>query len=177
VKPSPHYDFPVGVSPETAEHSAPVSALYVGVYHVWLNHGETVMFIPAVVREPEWPPVLPDNVDNPTSRDEALRFAIALSSLSVTPDEAHAGTDETFAIDPDATNVIFYVSPAEFDRLSHELESLADRFTGIYDALPVSKIPLGLARLLVDRILPSGHLSERTLRFLGRMPDGISRRD
>ncbi len=177
MKPQPQYDFPVGVSPETAEHAAPVSALFAGVYNVTLNHAETVMFIPTIVRDPEWPPALPNDVDSPRSRKEALRFAIALSPFSVTPDETRAGTRETFTIDPGSPNVIFYVSRAEFALLSQELESLADQFKGIHDALPVSKIPDHLAHLLLDRILPSGHLSERTLRLLGRMPDGVGRRD
>lgn len=69
MKPSPQYDFPVGVWPETAEHPEPISALFAGIYIVTLNHTESITFIPAVVRAPTWPPELPDDVDTVSSRE------------------------------------------------------------------------------------------------------------
>lgn len=86
----------------------------------------------------------------------------------MTPDDTRAGTTETFTSEAGYPSAIFYVSVVEFEQLSQKLESLADQFAGIHDALPVSKIPDPLARFLVDRVVPSGQLSTYALRLLGR---------
>lgn len=176
MKPSPEYDFPVSVWKESKEHPSPVNAMYAGIYSVRLNYSVSIEFVPAFERSP-WPPGLSGDVDEVRSCDEARRMIVACSSYVVTPDDARSGSIETFP-DPGADMFpdtegrpisMFYLRVAEFDELTREIEGLCERLHGIYDSVPVSELNgTLLARTLLDRILPSGQLSERALYMLGR---------
>lgn len=167
MKPTPRHDFPVNVWPESHDHPSPVNELYRDVYTATLDHIVHIQFVPAFQRTP-WPPELPNDVDEVTSKDEARRTIIALASYSVTPDARRAGEFETLETD-EFQGVIFYVSVDEFERVATELRALADRFGGVHDSIPISELGgSAFEKLLLERIIPSGQLSSRDLAMLGR---------
>jgi hypothetical protein len=177
MKPSPQHDFPVGII-RASDENPDAKAMYTGIYSARLNHSVYVDFVPAFERAP-WPPRLPVNVDDVKSIDDARRIAVASSFYVVTPDEARKGTIEIFP-DPHADEdpilqgegrfiSVFYVGAAEFEELSRELQALSDKMSGIYDSVPVSELNgTALGRVLLDRIVLSGQLSDRHLYMLGR---------
>jgi hypothetical protein len=88
------------------------------------------MFVPELEINPDnWPPVLPDNVDEVSSETEARLFTAALSDYTVTPKSFLAGTQEIISIPSfnedmedshidSRRGVLFYVSHQEFDAFS-----------------------------------------------------------
>jgi hypothetical protein len=166
MKPTPKFDFPVGVWPETREHLSPASELYRGIYSVLLNHTVSIEFVPAFTRAP-WPPTLPEDIDAIASSHEARRTTVALARYAVTADDARASTIEV--IDGDGKHVVFYVCLADFDDLTIELQRVADELSGVHGAIAVSQLAApALTKLLLDRILRSGHLTQYELYMLGR---------
>ena len=95
MKPRPHYDFPVGVWPESADYPNPTAEALSGVYPVTLNYVVSLVFVPTVDHRAPWPPELPQDVDHIESEADVRRMMIALSDLIVTPDDTRAGTIET----------------------------------------------------------------------------------
>ena len=160
--------------PETAE-------FYRGIYAVSLNFLVDIMFVPELEINPDnWPPVLPDNVDEVSSQTEARLFTTALSCYTVTPNSLLAGTQEIIFIpsinkemensNPDSKRtVIFYVSPQEFEAFGKELPALADRTPGVHDFVRISEIgELEVAKFIVFMIIDSHYFSVRDLKILGR---------
>jgi hypothetical protein len=169
MKPTPKYDFSVGVSPETREHPSPANELYRDIYSVLLNHTVSIEFVPAFTRAP-WPPTLPDDVDAIASSEEARRVTVALATYAVTADDARALTIEL--IDADGKHVVFYVCLADFDELTIELQRVVDKLGGVHDAIAISQLAApALTKLLLERILRSGRLTQYELYMLGRGSD------
>jgi hypothetical protein len=168
MKPTPRYDFPVGVWRASADHSGPAAAAYEGIYSVTLNRTVTIEFVPTVDRRLPWPPELPPDVDQVDASAEARRTTVALARFLVTPDPERRGTIETISAEDDV-HVVFYVSAAEFEEFARELASIAERMTGVRDAVLVSSLGgSALSLFLLERFLPDGRLSERELSMLGR---------
>jgi hypothetical protein len=182
------YDFAIHVQPQMLEVLPEVASLYEGIYSVTLNHLITVLFVPEVSRNPEqWPPMLPEDLDFPSSITEARLWTIGLSKHTVVPNSDLAGQEEIinfppplpstpseFRLKDDSDNsmehgVIFYVTPQEFARFSEELAEVRRRTTSIRDKVDASEISeLGFVRLLVSRIIASEHFSQRDLEVLER---------
>jgi hypothetical protein len=165
-------DFLVHVRSQVPDQTPESAAHFEGAFSVVLNHLPTVDVVPAFTREP-WPPELPDDIDVVRSADEARRLAVALGTYVITPDDARAGTDETIPRAPSAPGgepwqeVIFYLSQVDFDALVAELGSLAERFGGVHDTVPVSEIASSrLAGLLLARVVP--RFNAMDLRAVGR---------
>jgi hypothetical protein len=168
MKPRPQYDFSVEVWPDSADYPSSAGAWYADIYSVTLNRSISIAFVPEFERFP-WPPGLPADVDDVRSCDEARRTTVALSRYVVTPDDARRASVETIPDEEDTTRSMFYVGTTEFDELVRELEALAATMKGIHDSIPISQLNgTALARMLLDRILPSGQLTERELYMLGR---------
>ena len=162
------------VLPETAE-------FYRGIYLVRLNFLVSIMFVPELEINPDnWPPVLPDNVDEVSSETEARLFTAALSDYTVTPNSLLAGTEEIISIPPfkgdmedsdidSRRGVVFYVSHQEFDAFSKELSALADQNSGVHGYVRISEIEeLGVAKFIVSMVIDSQDFSAGDLETLGR---------
>lgn len=160
--------------PETAE-------FYQGIYAVALNFLVYIMFVPELEINPNnWPPVLPENVDEVSSEAEARLFTAALSKYTITPHSLLAGTQEIIFVpcinkngeysDSDLEKVvIFYVSHREFDVFSEELVALADRTPGIHDFVRIAEIEeLEVAKFMVSIVINSQYFSARDLKILRR---------
>ena len=175
MKPVPRVDFPVGVWAESAGRSPPLDLAYQGIYSVTLNHTVVVAIVPEIDRRAPWPPELPENVDEIETPAEARRTMIALGTIVVSPDAERAGTTEVLRTDG-STCVVFHVGVEDFARLAAELESLVQRLASVHDTVRISSLNPGpLSRLVLERVLPSGHLSARDQAMLGRNLDGSVR--
>jgi hypothetical protein len=191
MKPSQDRDFAVNVRHQVREEDPAVAAYYQGVYGMTLNRLVTIVFVPAFSRGPgTWPPVLPDDLDQVGSAQDARRFSVALADYAVTPDEARAGTEEVLPPQPAVGGggdspgggetgggedsleprpaVVFFVSPAEFDAFTAELEALEDRAPGVHDVVRVPEIEgLEVVKFLRSRVLASPHVAPEHRRVLG----------
>ncbi len=173
MKPSPQFDFPVSVRHQIWEEEPDVSALYQGIFDLILNHEIGVMFVPEFEKNArEWPPRLPDNIDEIKTEREARLISVALSKYSVTPDSSLAGQEEIIARegrDSPTQGIIFYVTPQEFETFSAELSELADQMPAVHSAIKISEIEnLEVAKFILFRALTSPYLSEKELEKLGR---------
>jgi hypothetical protein len=165
MKPVPRRDFPVGITAARNEHPEEAAEVMAGIYTVLLNHTISVEIVPQVDR---WPPDAPYGIDVPVSSDEARRAALWAARYAVTPDPVRAGAVERLSPDPDSA-VVFFVEPAEFDAILAECAALEEGFAGIHSAKPVSALgDSRLARFLLDRLIPSGYLSEYQRKLLGQ---------
>jgi hypothetical protein len=162
------HDVLIGVTHARREHDPAYADALADLYTVTLNHAIAIEIVPAVDRQRQWPPALPDDVDRPASPDEARRIAIRLARYAVTPDAQRAGSVERLPAEADG-GVIFFVDPAEFDALVAECAALERGFTGIHDATPLSALGAScLAEFLRERFLPSGQLTAYELGLLDR---------
>jgi len=168
MKPWRTHDFGIGAWPATSDHPPPQNRHYEGIYSVTLNETIHIEFVPAIDRHAPWPPVLPGDVDLVESTAEARRLTLTLARYTVTPDRERAGSTEKLD-GKDADGVVFYVLPEEFDELSRDLYAVEDDAPGIHSSIPVSRLAdTALARFLLERLIPSGYLSDRELYMIER---------
>jgi len=168
MKPTPKYDFPVGVRRFSLDHVGDAASHYDGIFSVILNHTVSIEFVPELDRSPPWPPPIPENVDRVASPTEARRTTVSLADLVITPDPTRADSDELIS-HADGQCVLFYTSPDEFRTLVRELQAIERSLSDIHDTVPISNLAGGrLAGLLLYRILGSKALSADALRMLGR---------
>jgi hypothetical protein len=168
MKPTPKYDFPVGVRRSSLDHVGDAASHYDDIFSIVLNHTVPIEFVPELDRSPPWPPPLPENVDRVASPTEARRATVALADLVVTPDPARPGDDEVIS-HAHGQCVLFYTSPDEFRALVRELDALERSLSDFHDGVPVSHLAgRRLADLLLHRILRSKAVSADALRMLGR---------
>lgn len=119
----------VGVQVWREEREVPLqyAKFYKGIFDVTLRGIAYITFVPAFQRPKDnWPPALPDDVDIVHSCNQARLFTAALADVTVTADEALAGSREFIPLPPSARiepymGVVFYVTPQEFARFSEEL--------------------------------------------------------
>jgi hypothetical protein len=181
MKPSLERNFSVSVRHQSWEVLPETAEFYRGIYFVRLNFLVYIMFVPEWEINPDnWPPVLPDNVDEVSSETEARLFTAALSDYTVTPNSLLAGTQEIICVpsvnkdmgysDFDSERaVLFYVSHQEFDAFSKELSALADRASGVHDFVRISEIEeLEVAKFIVSIVIDSPYFSAGDLETLGR---------
>jgi len=181
MKPSLERNFSVSVRHQSWEVFPETAEFYRGIYLVTLNFLVSIMFVPELEINPDnWPPVLPDNVDEVSSETEARLFTAALSDYTVTPKSLLAGTQEIISIPPlkgdmedsdidSRRGVLFYVSHQEFDAFSKELSALADRTPGVHDFVRISEIEeLKVAKFIVSMVIDSPYFSAGDLATLGR---------
>jgi hypothetical protein len=181
MKPSLERDFRVSVTHQIWEELPETAEFYRGIYSVRLNYLVYIMFVPELEINPDnWPPVLPDNVDEVSSETEARLFTTALSDYTVTPNSLLAGTQEIISIpsfkgdmeDSDLDSkrgVVFYVSHQEFEAFSKELSALADQNPGVHDFVRISEIEeWEVAKFIVTKVIDSQYFSAGDLESLGR---------
>jgi hypothetical protein len=181
MKPSLLSDFTVSVKYQMWEESPEVADFYRGIYSVTLNFLVTVMFVPEFEKTVDnWPPILPENVDEVTTELEARLFTVALSDYSVTPNSRMKGHQERIspsAVTEDIQNsdnvpenvVIFYVSPEEFEIFSQELSVLAEQTPGVHDYVRISEIEsLKFAKFILSWVRNSHQFAAEHVRILGR---------
>lgn len=195
MKPGPEYDFPLHVRPERFEYmyddGDSVSHWYTGIYTATLNFTIEIAFVPRVNRKyTAWPPVLPDSADTVVSQQEARIVSLLLYHYSITPDALRAGQYEILP-DPireklikqgeleelenysgDVPRVIFYITPDEWRLARRELYTVSCKYPNWRDDTPrVSQLmDLSFARLILDRIIPSGYLTNYELKLIDRLP-------
>lgn len=183
MKPSLEQNFSVSVRHQIWEELPEKAEFYRGIYSVTLNYLVSVMFVPEFeITQDNWPPILPEDVDEVSSETEARLFIAALSDYTVTPNSLLAGKQEIIPllsvnedmkdsdIDP-KRGVIFFVNSQEFEVFSKELSALADQTPGVHDYVKISKIKyLELAKFILSNIIESQHFSAQDLKTL-RMED------
>ncbi|HBE60740.1 MAG TPA: hypothetical protein DEG17_21685 [Cyanobacteria bacterium UBA11149] len=181
MKASLERDFTVSVRHQIWEELSEKYEYYRGIYSVNLNFLVTVMFVPGFeINEEQWPPVLPENIDDVSSENEARLFTTALSDYTVTPQTRWAGKAEKIPLPSGKedgensdinlqTGVVFYVSDREFDVFSQELSALAQQTSGAHDSVKISEIKeLEVSKFLLAKIVESPHFSTRDLKILTR---------
>jgi hypothetical protein len=181
MKPSLERDLTVSVRHQIWEELPEVAEFYQKIYSVTLNFLVAIMFVPEFERTADnWPPVLPENVDNVSTELEARMFTTLLSDYTVTPNSLLAGQQERIPLplvseemkNSDSfpeSGVIFYVSPQEFEGFSQELSVLSERMMGVHDYVKLSEIEnLEFAKFILYKIIVSPHISAEHLRILGR---------
>lgn len=181
MKVSLERDFTVSVRHQIWEELPEKSEYYRGIYSVNLNFLVSVMFVPGFeINEEEWPPVLPENLDEVSSENEARLFTTALSDYTVTPQTRWAGKAEKILLPSGKedrensdinlqTGVVFYVSNREFEVFSQELSALAQQTPGAHDSVKISEIKeLEISKFLLDKIVDSPHFSTQDLKILRR---------
>jgi hypothetical protein len=164
VKPSPKRDFPVNVSAEQDERSAPIAAFYRGVYDVQLNHVVSIHVVPKFTREP-WPPCVAS--DHVTSELEARRSIVAAAYYSIAPDDERANQIETFTDEDAEKHFVLFISESVHAELDAELERLAAASRGVHDATPRSQLGAPVLQQLLQQVVSSGVLSTYVMTLLG----------
>lgn len=170
MKPAPRFDFTVDVRRQSWEEEPEVADYYEGIFDVALNNCFSVLFVPSMVKT-VWPPVLPDDADAVGSEMEARLISLALSRYAVTPDDALAGQEESFARQwsESGPGLVFYVTEAEFSAFSGELALLADQRPSVHSGWAVSEIAdHAVAQFLVSRVAESKKLSPEDREMLAR---------
>lgn len=170
MKPSLSSNFTVSVRHQIWEESPKFAEFYRGIYSVTLNFLVNVMFVPEVeINMNNWPPTLPENVDNVACEFEARLFTLAISDYTVTPNSLLSGQQEIL-IAPDAeevknsdsasnAKVIFYVSPEEFEIFIKELSALSEQTPSVRDYVRISEIEnLEFAKYLLYFVIKSSYL-------------------
>lgn len=172
MKPSPHYDFTISVRHQISEEEPEVAALYQGIFDVILNHTVSIMFVPKIViNSQNWPPVLPENVDDISTEIEARLVSVALSRYTATPNLLLAGKEEIIPQTDSnyQSGVVFFVTPEEFDIFNMELSILSEQIPSLHSSKKASEIQdLNFIKLIVYRIIPSKYFAEQDLQMLGR---------
>jgi len=179
MKPSLEHNFSISVRHQIWEELPEKAEFYRRIYSVTLNFLVTIMFVPELEINPDnWPPILPEDVDEVNSETEARLFTAALSDYTVTPNSLLAGKQEITSIpsvnedmeDSDIDSkrgVVFFVNPQEFDVFSKELSELANQTPGVHDYVKISEIKeLELAKFILSNIIGSQHFSARDLKIL-----------
>jgi hypothetical protein len=124
-----------------------------------------------------WPPKLPENIDEPSSEQEARLWTVGLSKYTITPNKMFAGKEES--IPPSLSSedtllginsesgVVFYVDPKEFIEFTRELESISEKTLAVYDYVKISDIKdLTFAEFIVSKVINSSLFSEKDLNIL-----------
>ncbi len=179
MKPSLSSNFTVSVRHQIWEESPKVAEFYQGIYSVTLNFLVNLMFVPKFERNlSNWPPALPENVDNVNSELEARLFTVAVSDYTVTPSlDSRQQQIITFSADEKVKNgdsasdvrVIFYVSPDKFAVFSKELYTLAGKTPGVHDYVRISEIEnLEFARFILSSVVNSPYFSLKDQKILAR---------
>src|SRR5947209_1828741 len=123
MKEYPIADYPVRVVHEPTQQGPRTSDLYQGSYIVLLNHIVDVVFVPDVgAVAPPWRfDLLPADLDDVATPEQARLCMARSGSCVVTPNEAHAGRVERLERSssdvygsPPTSSVVFYVTGSEF---------------------------------------------------------------
>ncbi|GJD23655.1 hypothetical protein RIVM261_086110 [Rivularia sp. IAM M-261] len=173
MKPSPNYDFSISVRHQPCEQEPEVAALYQGIFDVILNHTVSIMFVPNIeINSYNWPPVLPENIDDIFTEIEARLITTGLSKYTVTPNLLLAGKEEIIpqtGSDYCQSGVVFFVTPEEFDIFSMELSRLAEQMPSLHSSKKVSEIDnLNFIKFIFSHIMSSKYFAEQDLQILGR---------
>ncbi len=169
MKVSPTADYPIRVLPQEWEEDNP---LYAGIFTVTLNHGVDIAFIPGL-REvaPPWDDrLLPEDLDEIATPQQARLATALLTPYVVTPDDARAGGEETFRWSDDQ-HLVYYVSSQEFDDYAAELAALSTGDAGRLRSQPrVSDLRdhHAVVRFIETRIVASGRLQRPHAVLLGQ---------
>jgi len=151
MNPSLSNNFAVSVRHQIWEESPENTEFYQGIYSVTLNFLVNLMFVPEFERNlTNWPPNLPENIDNVNSENEARLFTTAVSDYTVTPNSLLSGQETiTFVLadekvkNADLTSdvrIVFYVSHDKFAIFNKELSMLAEKTPGIHDYVEICEI-------------------------------------
>jgi hypothetical protein len=181
MKVSPKADYPVQVTTEERYEDDPrTGPLYRGIFRVVLNHMVAVLFVPETgVGAPNWDyRQLSEKLDAITTVEDARLASVLGASYSVTPNDAHAGTEDRLewpAQDTPAghfdssTGVIFYVTNARFARYAADLERLEGIVFDAWENEPVSRLrDYEVIRFIEEQIVASPWFSPSDAMMLGR---------
>ncbi|BAZ15754.1 hypothetical protein NIES4071_76260 [Calothrix sp. NIES-4071] len=171
MKPSLSNNFTISVRHQIWEESPEFAEFYQGIYSVTLNFLVNIMFVPGFeINVNNWPPRVPENIDNVSSKLEARLFTLFFCDYIVTPDQFRAGQQEVISLasaveDFDNSNlasnvrVVFYVTPEEFTLFSKELHTLSEQTSGIHDYVRISEIDnLQFAKFILSSVINSQYL-------------------
>jgi hypothetical protein len=175
MKPAPQQDYPVRAGREAWEHDTR-RELYAGIFTLELNHTVQVTFLPDVSRyAPPWSDrLLPNDVDEVSTVDEARLATGLLANYLVTPNPALAGTGERFTLTSgdgsgSHSGVVFYVTPEEFARYRAELERYDDYDDGWDSDATVSQLRrYAVIRFVEREVVASPLLDPYDAMILGR---------
>jgi hypothetical protein len=172
-------NFTVRVSNAMDETLSEFSHFYKGIYSVYLNQIVEISFVPSILQtEDNWPPVLPSNIDEPSSEQEARLWTVGLSDYVVTPSSLLAGKTQIIPAIPypegglkadgeESYGIVFYVSPEEFDKFSRELERLSETILSVHDYVRVSEVEkLTFANFIISDVIGSDLFNNKDLDIL-----------
>lgn len=180
MKLSPQADYPIRVVAEAAQWEGPTQRLFDGIYEVCLNYRVCVSFVPQVsAAAPSWDYLtVAEDLSAITTAEQARHASVMLGRYAVTPNESLAGTQERVAVPetaniPARTNVVWYVTSAEFDRYAAELAQLSEQTT--HTRAPAGRLTqlrgLAVVRFLDERVAASPALRSADAKLLGKSPD------
>jgi hypothetical protein len=174
MKVAPTADYPVQVLRQEWEEPPDAAAWYAGIFTVTLNYHVDVAFVPDVSAvAPPWDDhLLPADVDEIETAQQARVATVLFSPYVVTPNEARAGGDETFRWPPDgsdAAQVVYYVTGEEFARYAANLDQLTVIAGGKASEPRVSELrDHPVVGFLERRVVASARLDPRHALLLGR---------
>lgn len=119
-----------------------VARLYDGIFDVTLNGSVDVVFVPSpgdggsVLDQS----LLPWNLDEVSTVDQARRAAVLFARYVVTPDDARAGSVVAVDGDDGTHRVMFFVTADAFGRFAEDLAELDASIGGLRSAAPMSTL-------------------------------------
>ncbi|WP_433333455.1 hypothetical protein [Spirillospora sp. CA-294931] len=175
MKVGPNANFPVKVRHQSEEVFPETAHLYANVFAVSLNVTVDIMFVPDLSGSaPPWDVrTLPQDIDVITTVPQARMVSALLSTYVVTPNARYAGTEESFGALGDGVDepsgVVFYVTPAEFDRYRADLDALSEVTSPTFTGEKVNDLrEYKVVAFIERRILDSAWLRSQDAITLGR---------
>lgn len=171
---TPTADYQVRVLRQAWEEPAEAAALYAGIFTVTLNRGVDVAFVSDVSAvAPPWDDdLLPGSFDAIETVEQARIGTALLSDYVVTPNEARAGSEESFRWPPEgsgAPQVAYYVTGEEFERYTADLDELIRVASSTASSPPVSELrDHSVVGFLEHRVVASPRLDPEHARLLGQ---------
>ena len=128
----------INVRSAATEEPHSIARFFDGIWLVVVANGPSVMFVPAVKRDP-WPPELPENTDLVQSNDEARRLAL-LSEYAITADDTREGTTERIVSHDGLRSTIAYCTAEQFATATDELSGAAPRTQSVHDSIGLDEL-------------------------------------
>lgn len=130
-------NYTVFVRSQPNEESDKVAHFYDGIYFVQLNQLVTIHFIPWIEDFAQDDFLLPSNLDDPSSSNEARLCLSGYADYIVTYHNEQAGNIKEMTVSFAKSNkphrcVFYFISPEAFYSYSHELKQMAEQMLTIH---------------------------------------------
>ena len=167
-------NYTIFVRPQSIEEDEAVARWYEGIYFVTLNQQITMHFVPWTAAFAQPTVHLPNDLDAPTSQDEARLWVSGYADYIVTYRDEDVGASKKLAVTFENSNethqpVLYFVSQDAFALYIQELQQLATQLTSVHDYKRYDAVQhLDVINYLEKTVLASVWITPRYFEILKR---------